>query len=150
MEADKDGDGKLSFNEFANMVSNTVSRQILYHNRHMHSYAIKFSQCAGHREANDAGRPLLSKDHYLVQNRARGLVVPSSYQVISIMNNLIKNHLPSDACWRRVSVGVLQCYATVPGQSKQAQSPPPMTQIAQSRIHTYRNPTTFPILPDLV
>lgn len=56
MEADQDGDGKLSFEEFAQTVANTVC-----------SYPIEIlsltSLSAGYSEANDSGRPVLSEQH---------------------------------------------------------------------------------------
>ena len=68
MEADKDGDGKLSFQEFANMVANTVRPQsVTYPNQR---FSLLFSLLLtsfslGHRETNDIGRSVLSLYQYL-------------------------------------------------------------------------------------
>ncbi|KAH0587083.1 Calcineurin subunit B [Termitomyces sp. 'cryptogamus'] len=61
LEADKDGDGKLSFDEFAQMVSNTVS---------LPSYALKIGSSilmlfVGHCETNDARGLVLVLPFYL-------------------------------------------------------------------------------------
>lgn len=48
MEADKDGDGKLSFEEFTNMVANTVRMP----NQIFNCYRLMY-YTTGHREAND-------------------------------------------------------------------------------------------------
>ena len=52
MEADKDGDGKLSFEEFTQMVSNTVRAPVLAYVRH--PPVLTPHVLAGHREADDA------------------------------------------------------------------------------------------------
>lgn len=53
MEADKDGDGKLSFEEFTNMVANTVCQPEL-------GRCSLLTLCyAGYREANDSRGPVL-------------------------------------------------------------------------------------------
>lgn len=49
MEADKDGDGKLSFEEFASMVANTVSLFLCIYGEYM---LIIYE---GYRETDDAG-----------------------------------------------------------------------------------------------
>jgi hypothetical protein len=54
MEADKDGDGKLSFEEFSSMVANTVRRARAVLSRW------KLNGCLGHRETDDAGGSVLS------------------------------------------------------------------------------------------
>ena len=51
MEADQDGDGKLSFEEFAQMVANTV-RSFLLCTAHT---LIKSPRLTGHCQANDSG-----------------------------------------------------------------------------------------------
>ena len=55
MEADKDGDGKLSFEEFAEMVSNTVSCVLQWF-----MSAVLKPSWTGHREADDSRRPFLA------------------------------------------------------------------------------------------
>lgn len=55
MEGDHDGDGKLSFEEFAQMVSNTVSHFSVV----LHGWIRGSFSFSGHCEANDSGRPLL-------------------------------------------------------------------------------------------
>lgn len=58
MEGDHDRDGKLSFEEFAQMVSNTVSFIAIRPSRqndHPH-----ISAWLGYREANDPGRFILA------------------------------------------------------------------------------------------
>ena len=60
LEADQDGDGKLSFEEFAQMVSNTVRRSSFCLLRLPLKSGVGHP---GHREANDTGRPFLVFDH---------------------------------------------------------------------------------------
>ena len=59
MEADKDGDGKLSFEEFTMMVSNTV-RNILEHILATKYTMLTIGWLVGHRETNDSRRSLLT------------------------------------------------------------------------------------------
>ena len=54
MEADKDGDGKLSFEEFTNVVAKTVSGAVT-----LTVIAYFKSPDLGYCEANDSGTPLL-------------------------------------------------------------------------------------------
>ena len=56
MEADKDGDGKLSFEEFAQMVANTVS----YLSSHAVPGKADHTISTGHRETNDARGSILN------------------------------------------------------------------------------------------
>ena len=56
MEADKDGDGKLSFEEFSMMVANTVRAQS---SLPRHSVTMRYL-FLGYRETNDSRGPLLS------------------------------------------------------------------------------------------
>jgi hypothetical protein len=53
MEADQDGDGKLSFEEFAQMVSNTVRVASL------RNYSQNLCHRAGHCETDDTGGSFL-------------------------------------------------------------------------------------------
>lgn len=55
MEGDQDGDGKLSFEEFAQMVSNTVRRSAL--STFCRSLPLRIY--LGHCETNDTGRFVL-------------------------------------------------------------------------------------------
>jgi hypothetical protein len=62
MEADKDGDGKLSFEEFTNMVANTVrgrKRPLVF--AHLCGlFLVTDCPSSGYREADDTGGPLLA------------------------------------------------------------------------------------------
>ena len=61
MEADKDGDGKLSFEEFTNMVANTVRWAKLPHSpQFLRSILVTECLSLGYREADDTGGPLLA------------------------------------------------------------------------------------------
>jgi Ca2+-binding EF-hand superfamily protein len=61
MEADKDGDGKLSFEEFTNMVANTVRWAKLPHSpQSLRSFLVTECPSLGYREADDTGGPLLA------------------------------------------------------------------------------------------
>ena len=61
MEADKDGDGKLSFEEFTNMVANTVRWAKLPHSpQSLCSFLVTECPSLGYREADDTGGPLLA------------------------------------------------------------------------------------------
>ena len=60
MEADKDGDGKLSFEEFVQMVSNTVCHP---HRDSFLEYVRLTMTRAGHCQADDAGGPFLDLCH---------------------------------------------------------------------------------------
>ena len=57
MEADKDGDGKLSFEEFTQMVANTVRGPTLS------PRSVQFIPFLGYREADDTRGPLLAICH---------------------------------------------------------------------------------------
>jgi hypothetical protein len=59
MEADKDGDGKLSFDEFTQMVANTVCGEAASPRIFCASYVPDCSSL-GHREADDTRGPLLA------------------------------------------------------------------------------------------
>lgn len=61
MEADKDGDGKLSFAEFANMVSNTVSQKF---KRSVNDLIFDHT---GHCKTNDLGRSFLTKRYPILR-----------------------------------------------------------------------------------
>ena len=58
MEADKDGDGKLSFEEFTQMVANTV-RGLTLRNL-CGPFLVTDCPSLGYREADDTGGPLLA------------------------------------------------------------------------------------------
>ena len=58
MEADKDGDGRLSFEEFTNMVANTVRASLPHFPSKSHT--IPDHSALGHRETNDTRGPLLT------------------------------------------------------------------------------------------
>lgn len=60
MEADKDGDGKLSFEEFVQMVSNTVRRP---HPNSGPAHVRLTMMCVGHCQADDARGPFLDLCH---------------------------------------------------------------------------------------
>lgn len=67
MEGDHDRDGKLSFEEFAQMVSNTVSF-VAVSPSHQEDHAHTPDQL-GYRETNDAGRFVLA--NYVAYPRRR-------------------------------------------------------------------------------
>ena len=80
MEADKDGDGKLSFEEFSVMVANTVRGRP--HRFDTASSFPIFIFYLGHRETNDSRGPFLSSQLsfcFLVTRRYTSLELCSSF-----------------------------------------------------------------------
>lgn len=73
MEADKDGDGKLSFEEFSAMVSNTVSL-------HSTEDEPELMVSIGYRQANDAGG-------YVLINHVAHSTVPISNKQVNLSFN---------------------------------------------------------------
>ena len=82
MEADHDGDGKLSFEEFTQMVSNTVRAVAL-----SAKTTLTERKHTGYRQADDIGRPLLVPYHTRAQSLT--LLLPSfRFQGTNIQNVL--------------------------------------------------------------